>query len=172
MDSTKTTVAVNELETVLGNLSSGDEPIDPPVVMKAAGLYETGTDTMVASWDKLLTDGTVHVDEGAVYTNMDTNTWVNSSSDILVGDLVLPDDGSITSLGESAFDSCCNLTALTIPDSVTTIGTYAVCYCSLLTSVIIPNSVTAIDTGAFEGCSALTSINIPDSVTSIGEGGI
>ena len=82
---------------------------------------------------------------------------------------IIPDDGSVTSIGDGAFRSCGGLTSITIPDSVTSIGNWAFEYCSGLTSVTIGNGVTSIGYSAFEGCSGLTSITIPDSVTSIGQ---
>ena len=74
----------------------------------------------------------------------------------------------VTSIGDSAFESCLNLTSITIPNSVTSIGNSAFWDCSNLTSITIPNSVTSIGHSAFWGCSNLTSIAIPNSVTSIG----
>ena len=75
---------------------------------------------------------------------------------------------SVTSIGDSAFCNCSGLTSITIPDSVTSIGHEAFCNCTGLTSITIGNSVTSIGDAAFDGCSGLTSITIPDSVTSIG----
>jgi len=82
------------------------------------------------------------------------------------GDVVIPD--GVTSIDESAFDDCENLTSVTIPDSVTSIGDWAFNGCGSLTSVTIPDSVTSIGDYAFNGCKSLTSVTIPDSVTSIG----
>ncbi len=81
---------------------------------------------------------------------------------------VIPDDGSVTSIGEFAFSGCEGLASIAIPDSVTSIGEFAFYGCSGLTSITIPDSVTSIGDYAFSGCSGLTSITIPDSVTSIG----
>ena len=81
---------------------------------------------------------------------------------------VIPSDGSVTSIGDAAFESCTGLTSVTIPDSVTSIGWSAFIGCTRLTSITIPDSVTSIGSSAFSGCSSLTSITIPDSVTSIG----
>ena len=83
---------------------------------------------------------------------------------------VIPNDGSVTSIGDWAFSGCTGLTSITIPDSVTSIGNGAFCDCSGLTSVTIGNGVTSIGNGAFYGCAGLTNIEIPDGVTSIGAG--
>ena len=81
---------------------------------------------------------------------------------------VIPADGSVTSIGDSAFFGCSSLTSIVIPDSVTSIGGDAFYGCSSLTGITIPDSVTSIGSFAFSGCSSLTGITIPDSVTSIG----
>ena len=80
---------------------------------------------------------------------------------------VIPNDGSVTSIGGNAFSDCTGLTSITIPDSVTSIGGNAFSWCSGLTSIEIPDSVTSIGRYAFYGCTGLTNIEIPDSVASI-----
>ena len=77
--------------------------------------------------------------------------------------------GSVSSIGDGAFESCWNLTSVTIPSSVISIGDGAFSGCSGLTSVTIPGRVTSIGDSAFFACSDLTSVTIPNSVTSIGE---
>ena len=105
---------------------------------------------------------------------------------------------SVTSIGDSAFEDCTELTEInwnavsvkdftssskvfynagkeengitvTFGDSVQKIPAYAFCNCDSLTSVIIPDSVTSIGSRAFSGCSSLTSVTIGDGVTSIGD---
>ena len=75
----------------------------------------------------------------------------------------------ITSIGDSAFWSCINLTSITIPNSVKNIYDGAFSFCSNLSSITIPDSVTSIGKTAFYECSNLSSITIPSGVTSIGD---
>ncbi len=99
---------------------------------------------------------------------------------------VIPDDGSVTSIGDSAFcgndgltdiiipygissvgghafQGCDRLGSVVLPDSVVSIGSYAFCN-SGLTSIVISNGITVIPDMAFGGCRYLRNITIPDSV--------
>ena len=100
------------------------------IVRAAAGLYQTGTDTMIATWGSLLAKGVVNVNNGAAYAS--------DSSNVLTGDLVLPKDGSITSLYSSSFNNCASLTGIVVPDSVASIGKGAFFGCSSLTEITLP----------------------------------
>ncbi len=68
----------------------------------------------------------------------------------------IPSDGSVTIIGDYAFDSCTGLTSFAIPESVTSIGSSAFSGCTSLTSIEIPDGVTSIGNVAFSGCNALT----------------
>ena len=98
----------------------------------------------------------------------------------------IPNDGSVTSIGDSAFSGCTSLTNITIPDGVTSIGEWAFSGCTNITTATMPaiaidyipqdNLQTVVITSgdsigdyAFYNCSSLTSITIGDSVTSIGD---
>ena len=80
---------------------------------------------------------------------------------------VIPTDGSVTSIGSSAFLVCTGLTSITIPASVTSIGSYAFSGCTGLTSITIPSGVTSIGMNAFSNCTCLRELIIPNTVTSI-----
>ena len=74
------------------------------------------------------------------------------------GNVVIPEsvvyDGntySVTSIGESAFANCKDLTSVTIPNSVTSINYHAFYNCSSLPTIDIPQSVTIIGNEAFYG---------------------
>ena len=83
---------------------------------------------------------------------------------------VIPSDGSVTSIGSSAFFNCSGLTNITIPDGVTSIDSYAFRGCGGLTNIIIPDSVTYIAINTFGFCGSLTSVTIGNGITSLGAG--
>ncbi|HEY6915464.1 MAG TPA: leucine-rich repeat domain-containing protein, partial [Paludibacter sp.] len=87
----------------------------------------------------------------------------------LTGNLVIP--GSVTSIGNSTFYRCGNLNGtLVLPNSVTAIGEYAFSQCQNLTGLILSESLTSISDGAFDGDWTLEgNLTIPNSVTSIGD---
>ncbi|MGM9664021.1 MAG: leucine-rich repeat domain-containing protein, partial [Eubacteriales bacterium] len=91
----------------------------------------------------------ITVEEGNTVYHSSGNCLIKTEAKVLIAgckNSMIPDDGSVTSIGGSAFYDCDSLTSITIPEGVTSIGW-----------------------AAFRGCSSLTSITIPDSVTSIGD---
>ena len=136
--------------------------------------------------------------QGITYTlNQDNTATVSKADTSINGEISIPahvksgdTTYTVTSIGESAFGGCENLTSVTIPDTVTSIGdlsfqnctsltnivlqdglakigSRAFAHCSSLTKITIPNTVTSIEACAFLSCSQLTSIAIPNSVTTI-----
>lgn len=85
-----------------------------------------------------------------------------------ITEYIISDD--VTTISESAFANCRDLTSVTIPNSVTSIGNSAFSHCDGLTTITIPNSVTSIGDDAFSGCSGLTSVKLGKKVTTIGRG--
>lgn len=75
----------------------------------------------------------------------------------------------VKSIGFAAFDGCKNLATVNIPNSVTSIGGTAFNNCTKLINITIPENVTTIGSHTFFLCSSLKSINIPKKVTYIGE---
>ena len=112
------------------------------------------------------------VEPGNSMYHSEGNCLIETASKTLIAgckNSVIPNDGSVTSIGDYTFSGCSGLTSITIPDSVTSIGRSAFSGCSGLTSITIPNRVRSIGDWAFSGCRSLTSITISDSVTSIGD---
>ena len=132
-------------------------------------------------------------DNNAVYHSSGNCIIETMSKTLVVGcsNSVIPDDGSVTSIGDLAFVTCHGLTEISIPGTVTEIGVEAFCYCNNLTaihfsdrstdlfisqaafcncegleSIVIPSFVN-MDTSAFSGCSNLKSIEIEDGVLDI-----
>ena len=142
--------------------NSGDNN-DTTDTQQAAGLYKT--DGSFIAWDKLVSDANIIVTE-----DEDTGTTEiaeGSDSTILKGKLVI--SNTVTSIGESAFDGCKNLTSVLIPTGVKSIGKRAFYQCFNITDIKIPDTVTNIGDGAFASCLALTSVTIPNKITKIGD---
>ncbi len=82
---------------------------------------------------------------------------------------VIPSDGSVTAIGNYAFNGCTGLTTITIPNTITRIGEAAFCMClRLIAPIVIPNSVTEIGMSAFY-YTGIPSVEIPNSITRIEE---
>ncbi len=110
------------------------------------------------------------VDEGNTAYHSNGNCLIETASKKLIlgcGNSIIPDDCSVTSIGDWAFYPCSSLTSIVIPEGVTSIGDRAFEECAL-TSITIPESVTSIGEGAFQNCN-FESIVIPDGLTNIAD---
>ncbi len=126
-------------------------------------------------------------DTGLTVTSIGTNAFANLTN--LTG-VAIP--GSVTEVGDSAFqncyflinatfanglvsigdytfEACTSLTSVTIPGTVTNIGDSAFGNCYRLTNATLLNCLLSIGDSAFSGCISLTSIAIPAGVTNIGD---
>ena len=80
----------------------------------------------------------ITVEQGnVVYHSAGNCIIVTASKTLIAGckNSIIPNDGSVTSIGDYAFYDCGGLTSITIPDSVTSIGISAFEDCSGLTSI-------------------------------------
>ena len=96
----------------------------------------------------------ITVEKGNTKYHSEGNCLIETGSKTLVAgckNSVIPDDGSVTSIGNGAFSGCKSLTSITIPDSVTSIGDGAFRDCTSLTSIAIPDSMVSIGVSAFFG---------------------
>ena len=92
------------------------------------------------------------VEEGNTFYRSSGNCLIETKSKTLIAGSntsVIPDDGSVTSIGDYAFYDRDGLKSITIPDSVTSIGEDAFYSCDGLKSVTIGSGVISIAGGAF-----------------------
>lgn len=96
------------------------------------------------------------------YANVNKCLIDKLSKGLVLGcnDSVIPSDGGVTSIGDSAFYDCSGLTSVTIPDSVKDIGGTAFASCRGLTSVtMLPTTPPTLGSNAIP--SNVTTITVP-----------
>lgn len=77
--------------------------------------------------------------------------------------------GTVTAIGEGAFQDCINLESINLPSKLTMIESYTFYGCEKLKEITIPSGVYYIGMEAFVDCIACERIVIPASVTKIGK---
>ena len=133
---------------------------------KSADVWENFT-TIVGS-DDVPPVSTFEVD-GIFYSIKDANVVsVIANEEIeayYAGNVVIPDSVTyeedtyvVTSIANSAFENCYDLTSIAIPNTVESIGEQAFQGCTGLISVTIGSGVTSIGSKAFNYCNALASV--------------
>ncbi len=81
---------------------------------------------------------------------------------------VIPNDGSVTSIGDNAFYQASALTQIDLPENLTSIGESAFYYCTGLKEIVLPETLKSIGNSAFANCSGIKSLVIPESVLTLG----
>ena len=75
----------------------------------------------------------------------------------------------ITSIGESAFESCIALTDVTIDADITSMGSFTFAYCSALKNVTLGDGVREISDHAFMYCEQLAHLTLGSGIQTIGD---
>ena len=112
--------------------------------------------------------GTVSATTSYPANELPQYSFYKSSGTNTLGTIILP--SGITSIGNSAFESCYSLRSLDLPNTVTSIGNKSFYLCSNINGeLILPNSLTSIGDNAFAGCVGFTGLlNLPNSLSLIG----
>ena len=80
-----------------------------------------------------------------------------------------PSAEGFTTLSSGIFDSCVNITTVTINEGVTEIAALAFRGCSALTTISLPTSLTTFGETVFASCTSLQSITIPSQITALAD---
>lgn len=81
----------------------------------------------------------------------------------------IPQDGSLSRIGEDAFFGCEGLVSITIPEGISRIGKSAFSQCVQLEAVSLPESLEEIAQEAFFACRKLKNISLPSGLEIIGK---
>ena len=104
--------------------------------------------------------------EGAMpskFNSTSTWPWEDRKGDIKTVEI----ETGVTTVGDSAFAGCTNLSTVELPDSVTSIGNSAFEGCTHLNLEELPEEITSIGSGAFMDCNNIALQKLPDGVTII-----
>ncbi|MBQ6433014.1 MAG: BspA family leucine-rich repeat surface protein [Bacteroidaceae bacterium] len=121
----------------------------------------------VSKWDTN-GDGELGAEEAEVVQSWDFYSVFQENTDITSFDELKYFIG-MTYIPESAFNTCTNLSSITLPRTITEVKGWALFGCTSLTSIDIPEGVKAIGQSAFYGCSSLTEIGLYYGLETIGE---
>ncbi|MBQ9691621.1 MAG: leucine-rich repeat protein [Clostridia bacterium] len=105
----------------------------------------------------------ITVDKNNPVYHVDGNCLIETENKNLVygvGSCVIPTDGSVTSIGDSAFYQCDTLTELVIPEAITEISDGAFSGCKTLKSATLHRNIDIINRRVFQNCTALERIDI------------
>ncbi len=103
----------------------------------------------------------IHIDEANTVYHAKDNCLIETESKTLVlgcQDSVIPEDGSVTSIGDAAFCGAKFLEAVKFSSHITKIGANAFNGCSGLKNVSLSVNMQEIGESAFSGCSGLDAV--------------
>lgn len=154
------------LETIEEEVFSGCIALTSVSVHKGV----TKIDSTAFSSCTQLVDLTVDQANSVYYSQ--TNCVIERATGIVAAGCsssVIPNDGSITAIGDYAFYRRTGLKYITIPNSVKSIGREAFTQ-TALENVVIPEGVVTLSVSAFERCASLISVSLPSTLKTIGGG--
>ena len=164
----KNTITTTEVDTMVYPTSVSTTAESTDTVVTSTAYATSGQCGDNLTWSLDVETGVLTIEgTGDMWNWHYISPWKDGTNHLSVKSVVLPD--GLTSIGNSAFDDCFNLSGVTIPDGVTHIGDNAFSDCGII-NIIIPGSVKTIGSSAFSGCQNLESVIISDGVKSIASG--
>ena len=125
--------------------------------------FEKGITTIPANLfygaDTIWFDGLEEIDIPETVTTIGNSAFFNCRNLTTVTGMK-----NVTKIGDNAFYNCSNLKEITIPNTVESMGTSIFYGCTSLKSVVLPNKRVNITGSTFYNCSSLESITLPDTV--------
>lgn len=101
------------------------------------------------------------------YTNNgNTEIYISFVDSYITGNIIIPSSYNgvvISKIGDGAFENCCFVTSIILPQTITTIGAGAFKNCTLLNSINLSNitSLEVGDYGTFFNCVSLKEVSMP-----------
>ena len=125
--------------------------------------FEKGITTIPANLfggaDTIWFDGLEEIDIPETVTTIGNSAFFNCRNLTTVTGMK-----NVTKIGDNAFYNCSNLVNIKLPENLAEIGAWAFYNCSQL-KVDLPGNIVKIGVGTFENCKSLTEITIPKSLT-------
>ena len=102
-----------------------------------------------------------------VYASIGNCIIENESKTLVAGcnSSIIPDDGSVKIIGDSAFAGLNSITNIVIPEGVESVGRCAFIDCRNLKSIRLPSSIKELGDGAIYGCESLKQVYVSDLKT-------
>lgn len=110
----------------------------------------------------------IHIDSANTVYNVKDNCLIETESKTLVlgcQDSIIPDDGSVTSIGYGAFYGAKFLESIELPSHVTKVDSYAFSYCTGLKIITISANIKEVGDHAFYACIGLDAVYYEGTLT-------
>ena len=124
--------------------------------------FEKGITTIPANLfygaDTIWFDGLEEIDIPETVTTIGNSAFFNCRNLTTVTGMK-----NVTKIGDNAFYNCSNLVNINLPENLAEIGSYAFRGCSQLKSISIPDTLKSWGTDIFSGCTGLATVEIPDN---------
>ncbi len=155
---------------ITGTAFTGCTAITSVTVPETVKQIESGAFARCSNLMEIVVDGenTAYSSRGGVLLDKYGTCLLRCPGGITGDKFYFPLD--VSTIADTAFQGCINLTKVTVPQNVEFIGNNAFADCTALESVIISDSVTKIGGYTFSGCTSLKTTKLPNGIEKLPEG--